>query len=208
MSFNLGPRLAISILCVALVAAGATAILRERLFPTLHTEQWKGHISGLNLKDYRLTGTRNGAHNGREFETIRYELGMNRVTIQTIWPIEEDTANQRISTEIEETLHAFDSFTAPYPGVISRTVECPKDAYPQVKTITLDGGSLKYMNAFATTNYTIGICNQRDGSLNASYIYIFCQKSKSLTLVTAYNTQPQSQFMKPLVQCSNPRAVQ
>lgn len=184
--------LIISIVALLLALAALVSIPRARQTPVL----------GLDLADYQLTHTKSGSHKGLSFETSRYEQGVNRVTLQIIADIDEAAANQRIDHEIGLILHAFDSFSAPYPGVISRTVECPKEFYPQVQTRPITHGSLRYLTTFATTHYTVGVCTKDEMALTASFIYLFCSERKTLTIISAFNTQALEQFTKPNIQCS------
>jgi len=194
MSFKLKSPLTAIVSITVLVITGAALVGLPR---ARHTP-----VLGLDLTGFQLTHTKSGRHDGLTFETVRYDQGANRVTLQTVSNIDEAVANQRIDHEIGLTLHAYDSFTAPYPGVISRTVECPKEFYPQVKTRALNHGSLRHLNTFATTRYTVGVCTKGDAALTASFIYLFCSRSKTLTIISAFNTQVLEQFTMPNLQCS------
>jgi arylsulfatase A-like enzyme len=173
------PKFGMGILLLALFLQVVTGYSAERK-TTLHDLKDKLGFTISGARHFRVQ--KSILREGREtsFWTIVAKKKDTLVKIEIVRSIDEASAN----TYVRERKHVIDSLysniPSPYPGMVSHTIQCPKELMPQRRHLDINGRPAEVYLLSSTARFTYGVCVEELVAYRGGLTFFYNRKDKVL----------------------------
>lgn len=136
-----------------------------------------GDESGGNgLWSYEFKRTDAGDH----VYYLDYESKSERIEITAISNVDRKFAEQTIKEKVFLFGSLFEKQRVGYPGQHTEYIECKPEFKPVYSEASIEGGSLRYFNGFASNRFAFGACDEQSVAYSAVNAYVYCEDEKTI----------------------------
>jgi len=100
--------------------------------------------------------------------------------IRRISQISQDMAERHTRERIVGINTLFDEMVAPYPGVVTKQTQCPKEFYPQYFEQHSENSDWYSFYIYSNDRFNYGICSHDLVTYEAILAYVYCRGDRAL----------------------------
>ncbi len=149
------------------------------------SQKLKDALSGFGISmkgaddfDVRKNIIREGRENS--FCTVSAEKGQAVLRIEAVKNLSASAAKSYIEERVYMIEALYKRLPSPYPGMVSKAIDCPAEFSPKSEYIALGGQRATVYILSATPRFTYGACAQDLIKYRAALMFIYCQKKETL----------------------------
>ena len=120
------------------------------------------------------------------------EGGGRIIRVEILAKIDGESARKHVTNRRYAVDSLFLDIAAPYPDVVTTTLECPEQFRPKVKEINIGNFETAYYEIFATERLTYGACSDDLIKYKTILTWAYCENSKNLFQMELF--VPKSEF--------------
>jgi hypothetical protein len=156
---------------------GETVISKKETERTWDLSSYeKMHVDSKELKNFQLTDF----IELKEKKVYGLTKGNEYLKIERTENLARDSAQQLIDMDLFQIKSLFGKSFSPYPGQLSKEIECPKELMPTYFVAEVQDERRPYLLTFSNERFGIGICSKDLISFRYLMGWIYCPYKREL----------------------------
>jgi len=119
----------------------------------------------------------NGEHN---ITKIRATDNYDTIKILIIDNLNESEAQNYVNNEIDLINSLFTPYNNPYPGPVSKILNCSQRYFPSTSGDTIKDYQRENVYLYANNRFVFGVCTNNSIKYTTRILYIYCKEKKQL----------------------------